>query len=168
MGADIQLRDAAIFDMDGTLCDVRSIRHLLKGPGSFDAFHAASINCPPNQWVVDDAKQAHADGLAVLIVTARTHKWRNLTAMWLALHGVPSDAMWMRRNGDQRKDFLVKQGMLKQIRQYYNPVHAWDDRPEVCDLWGRENIPYTVVPGWEAVIPDPPNAVQLSLGDGAC
>lgn len=165
MGADIQLRDAAIFDMDGTLVNVSGIRHLLKGPKGFDAFHAASIDCPPNQWVVDAARQAHADGLAVLIVTARKWKWRTLTAMWLALHDVPSDAMWMRGNTDPRKDFLVKQGILKRIRESYNPVHAHDDNPAVIELWARENIPYTVVPGWEAVIPDPPKAVQLSLGE---
>lgn len=166
MGADIQLRDAEIFDMDGTLCDVRSIRHLIDGPGSFDAFHAASIDCPPHQWVVDKALEAHAAGRAVLIVTARKWKWRNLTAMWLALHEVPSDAMWMRGNNDPRKDFMVKQGILKQIRQYYNPVHAYDDNPDVISgVWEREHIPYTVVPGWEARTPDPSKAVQLSLGD---
>lgn len=160
----LQLRDAVIFDMDGTLCDVRGIRHLIHGPGSFDAFHRASINCPPHQHVVDAARQAHADGLAVLIVTGRAWKHRNVTAMWLALHDVPSDALWMRRNGDMRKDFLVKRDILRRIRQLYNPTHAWDDNPAVLDLWEQENIPFTVVPGWEDQTPQP-KAVQLSIGD---
>lgn len=165
MGADIQLRDAVIFDMDGTLCDVRSIRHLLQGPGSFDAFHLASANCPPHQWVVDAARQVHEDGMAVLIVTARKWRYRNLTAMWLALNQVPSDAMWMRRDDDARPDFLVKQGILRQIRRLYNPVHAYDDNPNVIDLWDREDIPVTPVPGWEEAIRAPLKAVQLSWGD---
>lgn len=143
------MRDGVIFDMDGTLCDVRGIRHLLDGPGSFHAFHTASASCPPHPHVVEAARQAHADGLAVLIVTARGVRYRPHTAMWLALHGVPSDAMWMRARGDQRPDYEVKADILRRIRERYRPVHAWDDRPEVLQLWRSEGIPTTVVPGWD-------------------
>jgi phosphoglycolate phosphatase-like HAD superfamily hydrolase len=158
-----QLRDAVIFDMDGTLCDVRSIRHLINGPGGFDAFHQASIDCPPHEWVVEAAREAHAAGQAVLIVTGRAQKHRNVTAMWLALHNVPSDGMWMRRNGDFRKDFIVKREILARIRQRFNPVRAWDDNPNVLDLWRQENIPVTVVPGWDGPVLQQPDAVQLSF-----
>jgi hypothetical protein len=161
----IQLRDAELFDMDGTLCDVRPIRHLIQGPGGFDAFHRASIDCPPNPWVVDAARQAREDGKAVLIVTGRSAKYRNITAMWLALHRVPSDVLWMRRNGDMRSDVLVKRDILRRIREMYNPVHAWDDNPAVIDgVWEPENVPFTVVPGWEDLIPQS-DAVQLSFGE---
>jgi hypothetical protein len=158
----LQLRDAEIFDMDGTLCDVRSIRHLIHGPGGFDAFHRASVNCPPHDWVVEAARQARRDGKAVLIVTGRSTKYRNVTAMWLALHGVPSDVLWMRRAGDMRKDVMVKRDILRRIRNLYNPVHAWDDNPAILDLWEAENIPFTVVPGWVDLIP-PSDAVQLGF-----
>jgi phosphoglycolate phosphatase-like HAD superfamily hydrolase len=143
------MKRAVIFDVDGTLCDVRSIRHLLRASNNFHAFHMASIDCPPHQWVVDAAREVHAAGDAVLIVTARDWKYRNLTAFWLAMHDVPSDAMWMRRSGDPRPDHLVKADILKQIRRSFDPVHAYDDRPTVCDLWKRNRIPVTVVPGWE-------------------
>lgn len=160
----IQLRDATIFDVDGTLCDVSSIRHLINGPGGFDAFHRASIDCPPHDWVVEAAREVHAAGDAVLIVTGRAWKHRHITAMWLALHGIPSDALWMRRDGDFRKDFIVKRDILRRIRQLYNPVHAWDDNPNVLDLWEQENIPFTVVPGWDGP-GNPSAAVQLELGE---
>lgn len=160
----LQLRDAVIVDMDGTLCDVRKIRHLIHGPGGFDAFHRASIDCPPHHWVLEAVQEAHEEGKAILIVTGRSWRHRNVTAMWLALHNVPSDALWMRRNGDMRKDFLVKRDILRRIRQLYNPVHAYDDNPAILDLWEQENIPFTVVPGWEDV-PPPSQAVQLSFGD---
>jgi phosphoglycolate phosphatase-like HAD superfamily hydrolase len=142
------LPEAVIFDMDGTLCDVRSIRHLIDGPGSFHAFHKASVNCPPHTHVVEAAHREQDAGRAVLIVTARAARYRNLTAMWLALHGVPSDAMWMRRDGDYRPDYEVKQDILRRIRQLYRPVAAWDDNPNVIRLWEAEGIPVTVVPGW--------------------
>lgn len=52
------LPEAVVVDCDGTLVDVSGIRHLLTGPGRFDAFHRASIDCPPHQWVVDAANIA--------------------------------------------------------------------------------------------------------------
>lgn len=142
------MRQGVIFDMDGTLCDVRSIRHLLDGPGAFHAFHRASVDCPPHRHVVEAARAAHAGGLAVLIVTARTVAFRPHTAMWLALHEVPSDAMWMRATRDGRPDYEVKRSILARVRERYVPVHAWDDNPNVLRLWAEEGIPTTVVPGW--------------------
>ena len=144
----MSLPEAVLFDCDGTLVDVSGIRPLLSGPGRFDAFHRASIDCPPHQWVVDAAKAEHARGRAVLVVTARQAKYRNTTAMWLAIHGVPSEAMYMRATNDNRPDHVVKAEILAKIRLRYTVVAAWDDRPEVCALWESEGIPVTVVPGW--------------------
>lgn len=40
---------AVIFDMDGTLVDVSSVRHfVMDKPKDFDAFHAGTAGCPPN------------------------------------------------------------------------------------------------------------------------
>lgn len=127
MGEGDSVREAVIFDVDGTLCDVRGIRHLLDGPGSFHAFHRASVDCPPHRHVVEAARAAHA----VLIVTARTVLFRPHTAMWLALHEVPSDAMWMRAARDGRPDYEVMRSILARVRERYVPVHAWDDNPAV-------------------------------------
>jgi phosphoglycolate phosphatase-like HAD superfamily hydrolase len=141
--------EAVLFDMDGTLCDVRSIRHLVTGPEkNFDAFHLRSGECPPHAHVVEAAHQARRDGLGVLIVTARQARYRNVTAMWLALHGVPSDALFMRANGDFRPDVQVKQDILARIRQRWVPVCAWDDNPAIVDLWASEGISCVVVSGW--------------------
>lgn len=142
------LPEAIIADMDGTLVDVSGIRHLLDGPGRFDAFHRESVNCPPHAWVVDAARTHHAAGRAVLVVTARQARYRNLTAFWLAMHGVPSDAMWMRATNDGRPDYEVKREILAKIRQRYTVVRAYDDNPNVIRLWEQEQIPVTVVPGW--------------------
>lgn len=147
--AEPALRDAVIFDMDGTLCDVRSIRPLLNGPGRFHAFHTASASCPPHPHVVAAARAAERDGLAVLIVTGRSVRYRPHTAMWLALHEVPSEAMFMRAARDYRPDYEVKRDILGSIRTRYRPVHAWDDNPAVLRLWAEEGIPTTVVPGWD-------------------
>ena len=147
---------AVIFDMDGTLADVRSIRHFIVPPSpkpkgwykDFEAFHGASINVPANSGVVDHAIRAHLLGNAVLIVTARKETFRHQTAWWLALNGVPSDALYMRGKNDGRPDYEVKKDILCKIRGRYNVIHAIDDNPSVIRLWQENNIPTTIIEGW--------------------
>lgn len=147
----LKLRDAALFDMDGTLCDVRGIRHHLIGKTrNFHRFHRESVNCPPNQDVVDAAVEDHAAGLAILIVTARVQKYWPETQFFLRMHlPVPWDELYMRNNNDFRKDNIVKEEILAQIRaDGYNPVKAHDDNPAVIEVWERNGIPTTIVEGF--------------------
>lgn len=142
---------ASIYDVDGTLVDVSGIRHLIHGPGRFHAFHMASIDCPPHSWVVEDARRDAAAGLAVLIVTAREAAplYRHVTAWWLALHQVPSEAMWMRAQHDGRADAVVKAEILAKIARRYEVVAAHEDQPRVAAVWEAAGIPVTMVPGWK-------------------
>ena len=145
---------AIIFDMDGTLANVDSIRHyVISTPDhrgkNFDAFHAASVDCPPHAAVVSHASVAHLLGHKIIIVTARKAMWRHHTAWWLALHGVPSDAMFMRGNKDSRPDYYVKKDILAAIQHTWNVVHAVDDNPNVIRLWQENGIPTTLVEGWQ-------------------
>jgi hypothetical protein len=144
-----ELQDAIIFDYQGTLVDVRGIRHLIKGPGGFDAFHRATVNCLPITWVLAAARKAHADGLAVLVGTGMNEHYRRQTSWWFADHATHIDELDMRPDLDYRKDFIVKGEMLTRWRQKYNIIGAYDDNPGVITLWENEGIPVTVVPGWE-------------------
>jgi len=149
--------NAVIFDMDGTLANVSSIRHhLTKFDATkrrvikhFDRFHAESVNVPPHSHVVNAAQVAKMLGHDILIVTARKHQWRNHTAWWLAMHDVPSDALFMRGDDDNRKDVDVKRDMLSIIRKQWNVIAAWDDNPSIVSLWNEKGIHCNVVDGWE-------------------
>ena len=148
-----------IFDMDGTLADVSAIRdaHLRPGNRNFDAFHAASIDAPPHQWVVDAARANHAAGGRNIIVTARNMAHRYTTLFWLVEQDVPYDAMYMRADGDTRKDDIVKTEILAAIRRDgFTPTRAFDDNPFVIAMWRTHGINVTVVPGWDD--PTSPNA----------
>lgn len=140
--------EAVIFDMDGTLCDVSAVRHFVEGEDrNFDAFHAASMECPPHQHVVDALRQAQSDGHAILIVTARSSKWRDYTIKWLDRLDITFDRLYMRFEADFRPDYVIKKDILKQIiDDHFRPIHAWDDSPKIIALWRDNGIEVTEVP----------------------
>lgn len=149
MQADALIK-AKYFDFQGTLVDVRGIRHLLDGPGKFDAFHRATINCPPITWVVAEARKAHEDGFAVLLGTGMNEAYRRVVTWWLAEHSVHVDDLQMRPDGDFRKDFMLKNEMRARWQQTHEFVEAFDDNPGVVKhVWEAAGIPCTTVPGWE-------------------
>lgn len=151
------MRSAAIFDVDGTLCDVSSIRYFVNerdpkfsGKKLWNRFHGGAINCPPIPAAVHQYLEAVAKGHAILIVTARREVWSMATLLWLKEHGIEHDKLYMRPNGDFRKDYVVKADILDQIRRDgYEPVLAVDDNPAVIRLWNENNIPTVIIPGWE-------------------
>lgn len=142
---------ALILDVDGTACDVRGIRHYLFDPKDrdFDRFHRASSFCPPNEQVIDLVRSSQERGLKTVVVTARQHKYRDLTEGWFAKHEIDYDAIYLRADNDFRPDYEVKQGILADVRESYNPIHAIDDNPNVLRLWCDEGVAMTRVPGYD-------------------
>lgn len=142
--------DAVIFDVDGTLCDVRTVRHWVSnGQRNFHRFHEESTGCPPIREV-QGLWHSIRPGVARLVVTARSRRFERHTLWWLLLNGFHADGQWHREDWDQRPDFEVKRDILADIRGAgYNPVFAIDDNPSVLELWRQESIPFLKIPGWE-------------------
>ena len=144
--------DAVIFDIDGTLADVSKLRrewlYSEDHKMDFQGFHAASADAPVIPWVREAALRTDAQGVSVVVVTGRASRWRHHTAWWLALNNIPSDALLMRADNDNRPDPIVKTNMLNQIQLEWNPIWAFDDNPSTIPVWQKARIPVTVVPGW--------------------
>jgi hypothetical protein len=134
--------EAVIADLDGTLCDVSDILHLVEGEGrDFHAFHAASADCPSVEAVVEAVHAAKDTGRGILIVTGREFIWRDLTLDWLARHGIPYDELVMRIVGDYRTDDVVKAEMLDDLEERgWTITEAWEDRDDIADLWASRGI----------------------------
>lgn len=136
------MRDAVIYDLDGTLCDTSDIAHLIEGEDrDFAAFHAASARCPVRGDVLAALRADHEAGRAVLIVSSREFIWRDLTLTWLASHDIAHDGLYLRIVGDYRKDTVVKNEIWDHlVDDGFRVVGAWDDRQDVLDLWAGHGI----------------------------
>lgn len=134
--------DAVIADLDGTLCDVSEIRHLVEGEErDFHAFHAASAGCPPDGAVVEAVRAAKAAGHGILVVTGREFIWRDLTLDWLVQHEIPYDELVMRIVGDYRPDHVVKAEMLDDLeKRGWTVSEAWEDADDIAELWASRGI----------------------------
>lgn len=145
--------EAVIVDVDGTLCDVSSVRHhIAQRPKNFDAFHAGSANCPPISQTLGFTEKHHAAGRMVVVVTARMYRWEGLTRTWLNKHlTVPFVGPFMRGDNDFRPDVEVKRDIHAILvgDHGYRIVAAIDDNPAIVALWNELGIPTTVVPGWD-------------------
>lgn len=140
---------SVICDLDGTLVDVRSIKHYIEQkPKDLDAFHRYSIGCPANfavKLAIDSCKYE----FSILIVTARQDQYRLNSVLWLNSNCIDYDELYMRKDGDDRPDYEVKSDILDQIiTDGYEPIHAYDDNPNIIRLWTERGIETTFVEGF--------------------
>lgn len=132
---------AILVDLDGTLVNISSIRHFVEdGHKDFDAFHRASMDCPPNFQVNHRIKHFSAKGFATVIVSGREAKFRRLTEFWIAMWDVPCDDLIMRANGNCESDVDVKRNMFNVLINKFEIVEAIDDRQNLLDMWQELKI----------------------------
>lgn len=143
-------RMAVSFDADGTLWQTAPIQHYVAGKyRDFDSFHRLSEFCEPNLEVLEMARQAHDAGFAIIITTARNEEYREVTQKWLDKHEIPFENLFMRKDGDMRKDYEVKKDMYEQeVNPIYDLVRAVDDNVQAVQNWKDQGIAITVVPGF--------------------
>lgn len=148
---------AVIADVDGSLCNIQSIRHYVVRPADapedwekdFDTFHQSSADCPPNDWVVDWVVEKYKAGYIILVVTGRDQIHYQVTKTWLDKHvPVPFDGPFHRPEGNRYSDVSVKSEIYHYLSRTYDIRFAIDDNPSIIQLWESLGIPVTTVPGW--------------------
>ena len=126
------LSTVVIFDMDGTLA-------LLGGRDPYNAFHCS--NDPPHTPVLRVA-QTMAEKFGLLIVSGRYEAVRPQTEFWLKKHEVPYAELFMRPDGDNRNDAIIKLEIFRdRIAPKYNVLCVYDDRDRVVEAWRWIGVP---------------------------
>ena len=124
---------AVIVDIDGTLAH---------NDGHRSFFDYSKVMGDKPVWHVIDA----ANGLNTIhhtvIVSGRKAECREDTEDWLIMHGIQYDEFYMREDGDDRADTVVKMEILRdKIAPEFEVIAAIDDRPSVCEMWRKVGIP---------------------------
>lgn len=130
---DDRLPDAIIVDIDGTLA------HIPEGgrsPYDGTRVHEDLVDEVVSE-MVDTYKHTHY----VLITSGRDSKYRGVTEEWLEAKDIHFDKLFMRVEGDQRNDAIVKNELYEQhIRGKYNVRFVLDDRNRVVDMWRAKGL----------------------------
>lgn len=119
---------AILVDIDGTVA-------LRQDRGPYDMTRVGEDL--PNEPVLVAVRAMHAAGHIVIFCSGRTEEARMQTEMWLAAnYRGPIEALFMRADGDNRADWLVKAEIFdREIRDSYHVTCVFDDRTTVVSMW---------------------------------
>lgn len=146
---------AMIFDVDGTLADVRSIAHMLthypkagESYPEFDEYHDLAVHVPTVPWVAETLRQAHKDEYIVFVVTARRGTYVEQTGAFLIKNDLWTDMLMMREDDDDRSNVELKTDFLRRIERLgYKVEKAYDDEPAIIEMYQQQGIDAVLVQG---------------------
>lgn len=132
---------AVIVDMDGTLASDGWRVSMIADEG-WESYMEAQVFDAPVPAVVRSVDHFFSLGYHVIILTNRWEKHRLLAEDWLEHHGVRYSELLMRPDDDYREGVEMKAHQYKtHIEPKYLVVVALEDKPEVCEMWGRMSVP---------------------------
>lgn len=117
-----------LVDIDGTTA-------LMNGRSPYD--HERVGEDLPNSPVIEVVRAMARAGYAIVFLSGRKEAGRAATVRWLDEHiGVPYDALHMRADDDNRKDYIVKAELFDQhVRHQCDVELVLDDRNQVVEMW---------------------------------
>jgi predicted kinase len=126
-----ELPPAYIFDIDGTLAhiDPENPRDV------YDGTRAEEDHLDPHVskllFLLSDQAMVH-----VILLSGRSESCRAETEAWLDTHEIPYSGLFMRAEGDGRKDSIIKNELFRaHVEPSYHALGVFDDRNQVVDMW---------------------------------
>lgn len=135
-------RLAIIFDIDGTLADNKYREKILQeNPNNWDKYYEGIENdfVSLPVWLLF---QSIANDLKydIIVVTARSEKYYDITSEWLINRGLVYKMLFMRSVDDKRPDFEVKKSILDLIQKEYKVLYAVEDKESVAEMYRKNGI----------------------------
>lgn len=125
---------AIIVDLDGTLAKKSPER----GTFEWQKVHLDT----PNTELVYMLKGLQQQQYKLIFVSGRDSACRQLTYEWITQQGLVPEKLLMRKHNDFRSDCIVKEELFwEHISNYYHVKLVIDDRPKVCRMWRKLNLP---------------------------
>lgn len=118
-----------IVDIDGTLAHMNG-----RSPYEWDRVDEDDVDELVRSVVKDLSKRYD-----IVLMSGRDGAALTLTEEWLSANDVFYDALYMRAEGDMRKDSIVKRELFEQyVQGVWFPRLVIDDRKQVVDMWRNE------------------------------
>ena len=146
------MKDIIVCDLDGTLanCEHR-VHHVQKTDGAglrrkpnWDAFYAGeredAVNAPVLH-VLDKFMFYEATIYNIIFCSGRPERCRADTEAWIKeMCHIYKFTLLMRKDGDYRADYIVKQEILDAHIPKDRVPFVLDDRQQVVDMWRRNGL----------------------------
>lgn len=137
--ADQSKPKAILFDIDGTLAQMEG-----RSPFAWDKVSTDSVK----ETIKAMAIGYDAQDYLVICVSGRDGVCYDDTKSWLNINRIPFWYLFMREEGDTRKDTIIKEEIFwAKIANDYNVVGVVDDRPSVVRMWHELKIPNIICVG---------------------
>lgn len=137
--ADESKPKAVIFDIDGTLAQMEG-----RSPFAWDKVDTDSVK----ELIKAMAIGFQSQDYLIICVSGRDGSCYDLTKQWLTDNNIPNWYLFMRKEGDMRKDTIIKEEIFwYKIADNYNVVGVVDDRPSVVRMWHELKIPNVICVG---------------------
>lgn len=123
---DPRLEDAIIVDIDGTLAHHEGVRE------PYD-FSLVSLD-KPDEVVIYASNTFYNKGVKVIVVSGRSDICLEDTKKWLNDSGVYFHELHMRKDGDVRADWIIKDEIIRNnIQDNFHVLFCLDDRNQVVN-----------------------------------
>jgi phosphoglycolate phosphatase-like HAD superfamily hydrolase len=133
---------AVVFDMDGVLSDASRRQHYLDRPfRDWEAFFQA---CGDDELIDEVARllEVIAEGLAIVLLTARPIRVQPQTLAWLHRYELRWDLLVMRDYGDYEASRTFKRRSVGELRAFgFDLLLAFEDDRRNVDMFHEEDIP---------------------------
>ena len=115
-----------ICDLDGTLS-------LLNGRDPYDASTCDEDKVCESVMGILYSLGRHIN---IILVSGREDKFRPQTLSFLSNNDIQFDELYMRKEGDLRKDTIIKEEIYyKYIKDRYSVLFVMDDRTRIVEMW---------------------------------
>ena len=134
---------AIIIDIDGTIAVTTSRGH-------YDYSEGAVLTDAPRMNVINIIRAVIKSGVTPIFVSGRKDECKIDTRYWLSTY-FGDVILLMREADDNRNDAIVKKEIYdSRIKDNYNVVGVFDDRPRVIRMWEKEGLTvFNVGKGYE-------------------
>ena len=142
-----QWNDMYIVDIDGTIANIGHRLHHIQGDvKNWDKFYESMIEDFPIVYTIQLLRCLREP---LVYITGRPERYRKLTIQWFSMYQVPLGGLLMRKDGDRRPDYVVKEELLTENLDSHAVVHGvFEDRQQCVDMWRKKGfIVYQVADG---------------------